>query len=94
MFTLLGNTRERPAFGGDRSGILLDGGCMCSVNVGKRWEGEPAGHRDQWRVCRAAVPPQKTGPWGQQEGEAAQHRSPSQATCLHGASGPKESNCV
>ena len=23
MFTLLGNIREKPAFGGDRSGILL-----------------------------------------------------------------------
>lgn len=61
--------------------------------------GQEVGRRTRWAQgpmagVKGSVPPEKTGPWGQHEGEAAQHRGPRQATCLHGASGPQESNCV
>lgn len=71
-------------------------GHTCKVNVGKRWEGELAGHRAPRAGVGAAIPP----PPGDRSLESVikreldQHRSPRQATCLHGAAGTQECNCV
>lgn len=57
----------------------MDQGHTCRLNVGKRWEGEPARHR----ALMAGV-----------KGKLDQHRSPRQATCSRGVSGTREGNCV